>query len=202
MASIAQYVFPPATPVSAYAPLAVEVERRAGRHPNATPVAAISAGSSAVAAALTVDPTGTNNSIDYTAATAGVAGNSITIAYVNDGASQTIDVDVAGTAITVSLATDSGSVITSTAANVRTAIAAHAGAAALVGTANHAGNDGTGLVTAIAATPLAAGADAVGTTQALIAADGTLTLTLDAGQYVVAGQVGSVWNYLAIAVDA
>lgn len=49
--------------------------------------------------------------------------------------------------------------ITSTAAQVAAAIAALPAAAALVDTANHAGNDGTGIVTAMAVTPLTGGVD-------------------------------------------
>lgn len=49
--------------------------------------------------------------------------------------------------------------ISSTAAQVATAIAANQDANALVSTANHSGNDGTGIVTVLAATPLASGAD-------------------------------------------
>lgn len=198
--AIEQSVFPPATVIQVYTPTNVDATKQSNRAPlNPTSaLAGISAGASAVAATATVDPTGTNNSIDYTAATAGTAGNSITVAYTNDGASQTIDVDVVGTAITVSLATDGSSVITSTAANVRTAIAAHAGAAALVSTALHAGNDGSGLVTVMTATTLSGGSATLATNEALIPSTGTMTVTgVTTGQdYYAVGPVGSDYHYL------
>ncbi len=112
----------------------------------------------AVAAALTTALTGTNNDIVYTAKTKGANGNAITIAYVNPGADGVIAVAVAGTAITVTLAYATGA-ITSTAANVAAAIAANTAANALISTANAAANDGTGLVTALTATPLTGGVD-------------------------------------------
>jgi len=56
-------------------------------------------------------------------APAGAGGNDITVAYVNPGqASQTLLVSVVVKAITVSLATDGGGALTSTAANVASAI--------------------------------------------------------------------------------
>lgn len=91
----------------------------------------------------------------FTANAAGVAGNSKSVAYVNSGASQALLVTVTGNAISVRLATDAGSVITSTAAQVAAAVNAAVGAG--VTAANAAGNDGTGVVTALAATPLAGG---------------------------------------------
>ena len=112
----------------------------------------------AVAASLTTALTGTNNDLVFTAKTKGANGNAITIAYVNPGADGVIAVAVAGTAITVTLAYATGA-ITSTAANVAAAIAANTAANALVSTANAAANDGTGLVTALTATPLTGGVD-------------------------------------------
>ena len=53
------------------------------------------------AATLTVDPTGTNNSVLYTAHTAGTAGNAITVAYATPAAQATTGVAVVGNAITV-----------------------------------------------------------------------------------------------------
>lgn len=115
---------------------------------------------SSVAASLTTALTGLNNDLTYTADTAGAAGNDITVAYVNPGtASAALAVTVTGSAISVSLATDASSVITSTAALVRDAVNAHATASTLVTAANATGNDGTGVVTALAATNLTGGVD-------------------------------------------
>lgn len=197
--SIAQSLFPPSTVIQVYTPSEVDVEKQSSRAPmDQTPVTGVSAGVSAVAASVTIDPAGTNNSIDWTAASTGTAGNSITIAYVNNGASKTLSVNVVGSVITINLATDGSSVATTTATLARAAVAAHPSAAALVSGANHAGNDGSGVLVATAATPLAGGVDAVATTQALIAADGTLTVTgVTTGQsYYATGLVGSDYRYL------
>lgn len=111
-------------------------------------------------ATLTTALTGTNNDLTYTADTEGAAGNDIRVAYTNPGtASAALAVTVAGNDITVSLATDVGSAITSTAAQVRDAVNASAAASALVTAANADGNDGTGIVTAMPLTNLAGGAD-------------------------------------------
>lgn len=68
--------------------------------------------------------------LTYTAATAGVAGNNISLTYTDPAApSQALSVNVVGDAIEVFLATDSSSVITSTANDIKTAVE---GATALV----------------------------------------------------------------------
>ena len=88
--------------------------------------------------------------------------------------SQSLDVVVVGNAIQVYLATNdqNGGEIISTADEIKLAIAAKAEAHALVGTADAALNDGSGVVTAMVAAPLAGGADAV--TKALsVAVTGT-----------------------------
>jgi hypothetical protein len=108
------------------------------------------------AASLTTALTGANNDLTYTARVAGLASESVTVRYVDPGAaSAALSVAVVGQAITVNLATNGSSVITSTAAQVRDAINGSAAASALVFAANAAANDGTGVVTALAATPLA-----------------------------------------------
>lgn len=110
------------------------------------------------AATLSTALTGNNNDLLFTAVTAGADGNDITIRYVDPAAiSQALAVSVLGTAITVSLATDGAGAITSTAAQVDAAIDALPAAAALVTPANKAANDGTGVVTALAATALTGG---------------------------------------------
>lgn len=108
----------------------------------------------AVADALTTNLTGTNNDIVFTAKTKGDSG--ITIAYVDPGATHTISVAVVGPAITVTLGYATGA-ITSTGDDVKAAIAAEPAANALVSTADAGGNDGSGLVTAMAAAPLIGG---------------------------------------------
>jgi hypothetical protein len=74
----------------------------------------------------------TGISLDFTAKTAGAAGNSISVNLVDpEELNETIDVSVDGTTITVLLASD-GEAITSTAANVKTAIDGTPAAAALI----------------------------------------------------------------------
>lgn len=122
-------------------------------------ITATASGGSAVRATLSTNLTGaTNNDLTYTAVTGGTAGNSITVAYVDPSANDaTLSVSVVGSAITVNLATGGAGAITSTAAQIKTAIEASTPASALVTVANKTGNDGSGVVAALSATPLAGG---------------------------------------------
>lgn len=118
----------------------------------------------AVAATANVNPTGDDNALTFTARVYGAAGNGISIRYVDPGAaSQSLAVSVVGQAITVSLATGSGSAITSTAADVKAAIEASQPANALVAVSiltsdSGTADDGTGVVTAMSQAALASGA--------------------------------------------
>ena len=115
----------------------------------------------AVAADLTTDLTGDNNDLDYTAQTAGEAGNDISVAYVDpeeDDAELSILVDE--TNIGVILATDADGDITTTADDIITAIEADTDAAALVEVETATNSDGTGVVTALEATNLTDGVNA------------------------------------------
>lgn len=107
-------------------------------------------------ASLTTALTGTNNDLQYTAKTDGAS--TVTVRYVVAGVSTPLTVSVAGSAITVNVATNGSSAAISTAAQVKTAVDGNGPASALVSVANAAGNDGTGVVTALAATPLTGGA--------------------------------------------
>lgn len=125
-----------------------------------TDIAAIGTGTpvNAVAATLTTAMTGANNDLVFTAKTKGALAPSITL--VNPGtANATLAVTVVGRAITVSLATGANSAISSTAALVKAGIEATPAAHALVGIAHANGNNGTGLVTALATAPLTGGVD-------------------------------------------
>lgn len=118
----------------------------------------------AVKATLTTALVGANNDIKYTAKAAGVAGNDTAIEYVDPGTmNAALAIVVEGKTIEVRLATDAGAAITSTAALIRTALTASAAAMLLIDHALATGNDGTGVVTALAATLLAGGTDATGT---------------------------------------
>lgn len=86
-------------------------------------------------------------------------GNSIRIAFVNDGASQALSVTVSTYDITVHLATSAGSVVTSTAQNVIDALTNSAQARGLITAARGVGGDGTAVVEAHAITALASGSE-------------------------------------------
>lgn len=97
-----------------------------------------------------------NDGTTYTAKAYGVAGDSITITHLG-GQSKSLSVTVTGTAIVVQLATNGSSVVTTTAAGVKTAIEANAAAAALVTVAYQ--GTGAGLAGVKTVTPLAGGVD-------------------------------------------
>jgi len=103
-------------------------------------------------ASVTIDPTGADNALLYTAVTSGVAGNAISVQYTNPGISNTLSVEVQGDNITVKLGTNGSGVITSTAGDILTAVNAHTEAAALVLVT--APGASTGLVTEISQTYL------------------------------------------------
>lgn len=98
----------------------------------------------------------TNQQTLVTAILAGTAGNSIQYGHVNGGASQSLSVGVVGTVITVNLATDGASAVTSTVSDVVDAVNGNAAAAALVLATNGVGN-GSGLAIAGAVAALTGG---------------------------------------------
>lgn len=118
---------------------------------------------SAVRASGNVNPTGDDNGLTFTAREYGTGGNSIRVTYVDPGAAtQALAVSVAALSIVVSLETDGDSLIVSTAADVKAAIEAHEEANRLVSVAimtsdSGSADDGTGVVTAMAATALTGG---------------------------------------------
>jgi len=111
------------------------------------------------AASLTTALAGANNDLVFTAKTAGNGGNNITVTYTDPGgATATLGVVVSGLDINVNLGR-AASAINTTGTLLAAAIAANATANGLVTVANAAGNDGTGLVTALAKTNLSGGFD-------------------------------------------
>ena len=122
-----------------------------------------------VSASLTTALAGDNNDLKFTSTATGAAyasGNSVTVEYVVAGNDTALSVDVDGTDITVNVATDSGGAATSTATQVRDAVNGDAEASDLVIAAHAAGNDGSGVVAALAATSLSGGQDyVIGTTR-------------------------------------
>jgi len=110
-----------------------------------------------VAATITINPTGTDNSILYTADTVGAAGNDISVQYAISGVGSTV----------LSVAVDAGAILVTagsacTAASVITAVNGSASAAALVTAA--ASGTVTGTIDTVAETSLTGGVDATAAT--------------------------------------
>lgn len=112
------------------------------------------AGSRAV---LTTAMTGTNNDITFRANYPGTAGNSLRVAIVVAGVSTPLSVTKSGNDITINSATSGASAATSTARQVIDAVNGNKNASAVLSAENAPGNDGTGVVTALAFTNLATG---------------------------------------------
>jgi hypothetical protein len=116
-------------------------------------------GGEAVQATLTTALAGANNDLEYTSELPGALGNAIRVRYVNPGVNNaSLGVVVSGRDITVNLATGAGGAISSTATQVKEALEASAAASALVLLGIPAGNNGSGVVTAMSYTALAGGA--------------------------------------------
>jgi hypothetical protein len=112
----------------------------------------------ALPALAVINPTGSFNSLTYTAVTAGEAGNDITVTYADPNASNyPLSVSVSGKNITVNLRTDYNGRIVSTADEVKAAILASGPASALVDVTSN--ELGYGYVTAISKTYLSGGKD-------------------------------------------
>lgn len=113
-------------------------------------------------AVLSTALTGNNNDIDYTAVPYGAKGNNISIRYVDPGgATATLGVVVTGNIddgllITVNLGRAASAI--NTTGDLLKAALDTADVSAYVTYADKAANDGSGLVTALAATALAGGA--------------------------------------------
>lgn len=110
------------------------------------------------AAELLLEFAATGSGVTYTAAAAGTDGNNIRVRYVDPGtASATLSVATVDNDITVTLATDVDSEISSTAADIASAVNADPDASALV-TAAESGT-GAGVVSAIGYQALTGGED-------------------------------------------
>lgn len=112
----------------------------------------------AVQAFLSTNLAGANNDLVFTAVAIGADGNGITVQYVDPGANDAVlGIVIVGTAITINLATDEEGVITTIADDISALDFDD-----VVTVADKAANDGSGLVIAMAATPLAGGSNATG----------------------------------------
>lgn len=102
-----------------------------------------------VKATLKTGVVASNNAQTWTAKLYGALGNQISL-HLKDpkAASQSLAISVTGRSIVASLATNSSSVITTTAAQLKTAIEANAAANALVGVANTGASTGASAVVA------------------------------------------------------
>lgn len=125
------------------------------------------------AATVTLDSTNAEADLDVTADTAGATGNTYSVELVDPSANDaTLSVSTTDyLKFTVSLATGAGGAITSTADEVIAALNAYAPFAALMTASRTSGQNGTGVVEAIAETSLTGGGDnyAITTTAAEIA---------------------------------
>jgi hypothetical protein len=101
----------------------------------------------AVNATLTTGTVAANNGLTYTSVTANAEANNITVQLKDPKAnSQSLSVDVSGTAITVNLATSAQGAVTSTAALVKAALIASAPASLLVTCTFTPTSSGVGVV--------------------------------------------------------
>lgn len=129
-------------------------------------------GGTAAAATLSTNLTGDNNDLVFTSVGTTTAANDITVEYVDPGENDaSLSVEVDGNAITVNLATDSGGAITTTGDTLKTAYDLVSEATALATVADKAANDGSGVVTEMAATHLAGGGPASATFSVIIATE-------------------------------
>lgn len=109
-------------------------------------------------ATLTTSLTGTNNDLIFTSKTKNESANVISIKYTDPYANNhSLSVSVTANAINITLATNSSGAITTTATQLKAAIEANSPASALVTVAYATGNDGSGVVTAMAQTNLSGG---------------------------------------------
>jgi hypothetical protein len=106
-------------------------------------------------AQLTTAMTGANNDITFLAKTPRTPGNAVRVRIVVAGVSTALSVSVSGNDITINSATNASSVATSPAVDVIRAVNRDAAASLLVHAQRAPGNDGTGVVTALAFTNLA-----------------------------------------------
>lgn len=118
--------------------------------------------SSGTAASKTTGVVASDNAILVEALEQGVAGNDITIAYIDSASNNVaLSVDVTGTDIVVNLATNGASAVTSTADQVIDAINDDVDANDLVLATNAPGSNGSGVAIAAAEAPLTGGTKSV-----------------------------------------
>jgi hypothetical protein len=162
-------------------------------------------------AALNTGVVTSNNALTWTAVPVGALGNAITVTLKDPKAnSAALSVDVSGKDIVVNLATSGAGAITTTAAQIVTAITASTAASALVTAANTGASTGASAVAAVARTALSGGLDEAfplntpvliagsRVTAAKLGATGTLPQALDD----ILDQAGAVVVVVRVAVGA
>lgn len=113
-----------------------------------------------VKAAASTGVVANNNALTFTSKLAGELGNSSSIRFVQPNAnSAALSVSVSGRNVTVNLATNSSGAITTTAAQIKTAIEANAAANALFTITNTGASTGAGVVVAQRRLQLSGGLD-------------------------------------------
>lgn len=130
--------------------MAVRTFRRFGRRP-------VRLGGYPSPAGYTTSMTGTNNDLSFESKARGAWTNNIRVRIVVSGNNTSESVSVSGLDITINSSTDGGGAATSTGDTVKAAIAASTPANALVSVADATGNDGSGVVAALAYTALSGG---------------------------------------------
>ncbi len=150
----------------------------------------------AVAASLITGVEGSNNAILWTAKNGGTGGNSIKIQLKNPGAaSQPLKVTIESDTVVVSLATDAGSAITSTAAQVISTVNSALYVKDIITAANSGASSGTGVVAAVAATALAGAADANVTPTAILAEEVIFTIFTTSGGVAHADRIATAIDH-------
>lgn len=153
-------------------------------------------------ASLTTALAGTHNDLVYRAVSGGVVGNSNSITYVDPGANnQSLSVTVtpnAGYAVVViSLATNSSGAIVTTANDILVALAAEGTVlSSRLAVELAVGNNGSGVVAALAATTLTGGA-ATGANDGFVTLNWGSLLTRGATGYKIYGRTSGTWEFMA-----
>ena len=109
-------------------------------------------------ASLVTGLVGSNTAIRWTADATGPDGNAVSLELQDPGlVSQALSVNVFGRAVVVSLATDAGGIITSTAGDVVSAVNSHPTASGIVDASDEGASTGLGVVAAVPQQFLAGG---------------------------------------------
>jgi len=116
-----------------------------------------------VVAALSTALAGADNDLVWTSKAYGADGNAYSVEYVDpEDVDQVLAITLAGTVVTVSLATEGAGVITTTGDEIKTEVGNVTEVDDLFTVTDKAANDGSGVVTAMAAAPLTGGIDGQG----------------------------------------